>query len=65
MKISKVVILKPCPFCGKEAELKSAIIMRGAYHIMCKNCGLDAQWFGAEFSETEMMERWNRRAENE
>ena len=49
--------LKPCPFCGGEADY-----YENYYH----GCNIYCQKCGAEFecdSEAEAIEAWNRRAE--
>lgn len=52
--------LKPCPFCGKEVELFS--LMYGRYCIRCMDCHIGTDF--SEFAEI-LVEKWNRRAENE
>lgn len=34
--LEKMTKLKPCPFCGCEAELRKTV---GMYHVRCKACG--------------------------
>ncbi len=46
--------LKPCPFCGAKAEVKSAM---GEYWVLCEfNCT------GMESSQDRAIAAWNRRA---
>lgn len=41
MMTEKSVKLKPCPFCGGEAEMKpTSIYMSKARVVVCKECGL-------------------------
>ena len=65
--------LKPCPFCGGEAELVNAIgndYYRSDQHIVCnarcKDCGVETTGSVAEdhtFAYVEQaIEKWNRRA---
>lgn len=67
--------LKPCPFCGGEAEYISfvddnvqAIIRKPACQIRCMNCKVIMGDFVAEdysFSyKDKATEAWNRRAED-
>ena len=56
----KEVKLKPCPFCGGEAEVA---LFLGNYLVVCKCCP------GAIFprkgmTEEEAVEAWNRRADD-
>ena len=57
--------LKPCPFCGGEASLyhgdSTDGYIRGTQYVEAF-CG----WCGARirgYSDTEIMQKWNRRAE--
>lgn len=58
--------LKPCPFCGGEAELVLSLSSSGmVYSIECnkKECPLSrTKWFNKKEKAVEM---WNRRVENE
>ena len=51
--------LKPCPFCGGEAETCLGPI-RGKWGTRCKNC--DVWRDDRENSEAEAIAAWNRRA---
>ena len=59
--------LKPCPFCGGEAEMcEDSITAFGKYRklyvVVCKNlCVKTRQWY----SEEQAIEAWNRRANND
>lgn len=58
--------LKPCPFCGSKAKFEGGYISVGKrtmFHIVCTNkaCGLDAMWYGSEFSRKQQLIRWNHR----
>lgn len=48
--------LKPCPFCGGEAEIRGD----GYFWIQCKYCW--AETTGSE-DMAEAIEAWNRRAD--
>lgn len=57
--------LKPCPFCGGEAEvIKAHQIFERPYVVICKNTKCRASL--GEFSSTreEAIEAWNRRADD-
>ena len=51
--------IKPCPFCGGEAELwNNNIEEYKLYAVQCKNCGMvTPYWFDDELA----VEQWNRR----
>lgn len=53
--------LKPCPFCGGDAEVRKGM---SGYVVMCISCPTDfgRVWF---LSEEEIVEMWNRRAGDE
>lgn len=53
--------LKPCPFCGGEAEILTAESMRGGYlfGIMCNDCCSRGDVYE---NEAEAIEAWNTRA---
>lgn len=50
--------LKPCPFCGGEAELT---LFLGNHCVACTNC-LGAIVPSRGMTEEEAIEAWNRRA---
>ena len=54
--------LKPCPFCGGEAELR--IVGIGGYdtarEIRCPRCGCGTDYYD---DSQEATEAWNRRVE--
>lgn len=54
--------LKPCPFCGGEAEILTAESMHGGnlYGVMCDCCAGRADVYD---TEAEAIEAWNTRAE--
>lgn len=54
--------LKPCPFCGGEAELTNVAIIPNAITVRCKECNCNVNWF---CKEQEAIEAWNRRISNE
>lgn len=51
--------LKPCPFCGGDASIRTNIF--GEYEIVCKKC-----FFSAFTSPKKKVaiNRWNRRTNN-
>ena len=58
--------LKPCPFCG-STDIDYGVYtgtMRGFDYVQCQECG--AEIHAAEGKEylKEVIERWNRRADN-
>ena len=54
--------LKPCPFCGGEAEMLTAESMHGGYlfGIMCNDCRSRGDVYD---TEAEAIAAWNSRAE--
>jgi len=54
--------LKPCPFCGGEAETLTAESMNGGYlfGIMCNDCRSRGDVYD---NEAEAISAWNSRAE--
>ncbi len=61
--------LKPCPFCGGEADFIQDNVL-GIYAVWCKECKCKTPYqfdFGAglEVSKRKAVEVWNRRAEND
>lgn len=55
-----MIELKPCPFCGSEAEpVKAHTSYKTPYVIVCKACGASV----GNFAETKekAIEAWNRR----
>lgn len=64
--------LKPCPFCGGEAEMVAGTYRDGGYlentaYVRCKGCGLRTYEFHecepAEDVQRYATEMWNERAE--
>jgi Lar family restriction alleviation protein len=56
--------LKPCPFCGGEAETAYAINDYNRWGAYCKGCGASveaADWKGAPDTEKAAIAAWNRR----
>lgn len=65
--------LKPCPFCGGEAEIKrgTACSGHGDYGpekwVQCTECGARTQkylcdgYYGCEMTDEELAEKWNTR----
>ena len=77
-KDCKVIIktppyLKPCPFCGGEAEIKkdNTCMGHGDYGpckwVKCKECGTSTKkylcdgYYGCEMTDEELAEKWNTR----
>ena len=69
--------LKPCPFCGNRdigiySRIETDYVLRNGdkkvstisdrWHVICRNCSCGT-YYG--FCEEEVVEAWNRRAENE
>ena len=63
--------LKPCPFCGGEAEVVPHKVFSKAleawkvdcYRVECKNCHASSYQFWG--TEEQAVNAWNRRADNE
>lgn len=58
----KGVKLKPCPFCGGEAEMKGTAYLGNnptAFYIVCKDCGM--QTASNCKPKTKQAKDWNRR----
>ena len=56
--------LKPCPFCGGEAELKDT---SGFIVVKCESCGVESGMVkvSAEYcANDKATESWNRRKDN-
>ena len=54
--------LRPCPFCGGEAELYEDV---GGYSVDCTVCGAGTSYFGKGLPDAKgrAVAAWNRRAE--
>ena len=60
--------LKPCPFCGGEAELLDENGKEDMFFVQCKNIwkGCKVLAFTHDYlTEQEAIEAWNRRTEGE
>ena len=63
--------LKPCPFCGGEAEIISdvyGIMCKGFALVTCKDCGAksDKSEESIDYCAKQVVaDKWNRRANNE
>ena len=58
--------LKPCPFCGGEAELDIMPDMAGWIRVRCTNCHASTKVFAGgngRLVRVEAIARWNLRAE--
>lgn len=53
--------LKPCPFCGSEAECNKwwSATIAGKYATVCKKCSCGTDYY---YTESEAIEAWNTRA---
>lgn len=65
--------LKPCPFCGGEAEnlyINHKTLRHRVFTYMCKQCEalfyltIKSKYVSAEATEKEIAEIWNRRSDN-
>ncbi len=60
--MAEAVVIKPCPFCGKEASIANdkhasySVILE--YWIECDSCTARGEW---DNSEQKAIEFWNRR----
>ena len=54
--------LKPCPFCGGEAEIVLDIEYKGDNAIECQNCGVLLSVCDEDIEP--LIEAWNRRADD-
>ena len=61
----KLIDLKPCPFCGGEADVIEHLFHRldSSYGLQCKKCKAETYQFYE--SEEKAIEAWNRRAGEE
>lgn len=52
--------LKPCPFCGGEAEIlvDSDRTSSKPWSLRCTGCGVDLRWYA---TQQEVRARWNMR----
>ena len=61
--------LKPCPFCGGEAELHHKYDLTsidGYSYVYCKNCRVNTEMFPKSYdhsSDAKAIEAWNRRTD--
>ena len=55
--------LKPCPFCGGEAEIQFGACDYNVYQVVCTNDGCNAM-NGWDDTPEQAAEAWNRRADN-
>ena len=51
--------LKPCPFCGGEAEIEMDDCWYWNYHVFCQECKIGTDYYD---TADEAIEAWNRRA---
>lgn len=62
--------LKPCPFCGGEAEVnvidydETDLDMDSTWWVQCRECGaLTDEYSGGDEAEAAAIKAWNKRAE--
>lgn len=53
---------KPCPFCGEKIEKRTGTVAMTTMFI-CRKCGADVCFFGAE-DDPKATDAWNRRVNN-
>ena len=53
--------LKPCPFCGGEAEIVYALHDYNLWGVRCKNCDASVECSIEEDSEENAVKAWNTR----
>lgn len=56
--------LKPCPFCGGEAEMLDGFTLKipHAYFVRCKKCNTESDMYGTKRAAKK---HWDRRTGNE
>lgn len=61
--------LKPCPFCGGEAEIsKEQFDDKDTSYVMCKKCAARGEFFfvSAKYASNEKaVKAWNRRTSDD
>ena len=60
--------LKPCPFCGGKATLRTGVLFRTEAFVKCNTCKCRTITYkGGDHEDTVYLAvaAWNRRAENE
>ena len=64
-----MIELKPCPFCGGEAELSEGRFDgKNTSYVMCKRCASQGEFFFVSpryASAEKAIEAWNRRMRDE
>lgn len=56
--------LKPCPFCGGEAEMYEG--HRDHWKVRCTSCGaLPGRWFAREGAQLKAVKLWNTRTNDQ
>lgn len=63
-----MVELKPCPDCGVCPTILRFPQQRGSaaiYQVMCMHCRKEPHIIARGFSEKRVIEKWNRRVNNE
>lgn len=69
-RLPETIELKPCPFCGGNADLWIVFVPYGEglerdeeneYHCGCCDCGVSTS---SRYDEDDAIEAWNRRTDN-
>lgn len=66
--LDDVAELKPCPFCGGEAETDCILLDYHCSGVHCNNCGVyvfDRDSYGFDYDSEIAIEKWNRRTNEE
>lgn len=53
--------LKPCPFCGNEAEISIRFGAIPAKYVQCKICKASTGYYAYVISDGELAKKWNTR----
>lgn len=52
--------INPCPFCGASVTMHASPFA-GTWAFICRYCGADVMFYGAEHSKVKAVSKWNRR----
>ena len=70
-KTNKIYSLKPCPFCGGEAEIDTETVREmgchwDSYFVICSKCEARSVGIDERFEEMDkIIEDWNRRVNDD